>query len=155
MRRARWHLLALTAIAPLLGAADCGSNKYTPTECAVWAESGGNVTGTVYMQGNKASFQAGGARSNIAYMNGADEVMVVDGPKAVNAASFDGETILITYLDDATFRSQGFENGTVVFMSDTYRTEFYYNSLCTAKQVAVGSVTLFTTVFPVGEPASL
>jgi hypothetical protein len=137
-----------------LGAA-CKQDRFTPTECTVWTEKDGQVTGTVYLQDKRGSFTAGGARQDVAYMDAADHVMVLVGPKAVDAATFDGQTIRITYLPDATFTSLGFDNGTVVIASDLYRTEFHYNSLCTARDVAVGAVTLFTVIFPISQPATL
>lgn len=148
-------LLSVAAGTAAISATGCEREKYAPTECTVWTEKGGDVSGTVYMRDTRASFTGGAARSNSAYIDGAGHVMVLQGSKTIDAAVFDGQTIKILYLPDAQFESQGFDNGTIVFASDTYRTEFYYNSLCTAADVAVGATALFTTVFPVGQPASL
>jgi hypothetical protein len=147
--------LTLAATAVLATTAGCERQKYTPTECTVWTEKDGSVTGTVYMQDGNGSFTAGGSRSRVSYMNAARNVVVLSQGAQLEAGSFDGQTIRITYLPDAKFESEGFDNGTVVIASDLYRTEFYYNSLCTATDVAVGAVTLFTTIFPPGQPASL
>lgn len=155
MTKLAFPLTLLAAVAAVAGAAGCERQKYTPTECTVWTEKEGSVTGTVYMNGGNGSFTAGGTRSRIAYMNAARNVVVLSQGAQLEAASFDGKIIRITYLPDAKFVSHGFENGTVVLASDQYRTEFFYNSLCTATDVAVGAVTLFTTIFPPGQPASL
>ncbi len=154
MRTTSIYLL-VAGIAGATAGGGCERTKYTPTECTVWTETNGSVTGTVYMQGGKASLTAGGARSDIAYLGGAGHIHVVAEQKTIDAATFDGKTIRITYLEDARFASQGFDNGTLVIASDIYRTEFYYNSLCTASDVAVGAVTLFTTIFPPGKPVPL
>jgi hypothetical protein len=133
----------------------CKRNPYTPTECVVWSEKDGAITGQVYLRDGKATFSEGATRRSIAHLDAARHVIVSTSSGDVDAAVFDGQTIDVLYIEDSKFVSEPLGGGRVVFYNGVFRSEFRYNSACSTEEAVVGSVTLLTTVFPPGEATAL
>ncbi|MEE9386677.1 MAG: hypothetical protein V3V08_24950 [Nannocystaceae bacterium] len=137
----------LVLLALVLLADGCRRDN-TPRECVVWAETNGHVRGQIYVQDTRASFTAGIARQEVAYIDSYGHIMLLQGSEAIDAAILAGNKLSVLYLKDEIFVSEPITGGHVTIHNGTMRSDFQYNAACSVADAAVGSVALFQLIYP-------